>query len=35
MIKSKIKIDKEILSKAYRLMATAKSMTEIYEEKGQ
>lgn len=32
MIKTKINIDKEILLQAFRLMATAKSMAELYEE---
>jgi 2-oxoisovalerate dehydrogenase E1 component len=32
MIANKTHIDKDILKKAFRLMATAKSMTEVYEE---
>ena len=32
MIKAKIRISKEVLLKGFRLMATAKAMTEIYEE---
>lgn len=32
MIKTKSSINKEILKKAFRLMATAKSMTEVYED---
>lgn len=32
MLKTKNKIDQEVLLKAFRLMATAKSMTEVYEE---
>ena len=32
MIQSKHKISKEVLTSAFRFMATAKSMTEVYEE---